>query len=492
MFRKYLTEDELQLDSQDIKRKSVKGGLYSSFGKVVSFILNMGSTVILARLLTPEVYGLVGIVGAFFTFFMLFNDLGFGLSIIQKKNIQNEEIATIVWFNIIVSSIYSFIMFLSSWMIADFYGEQRLVSMIQVFSLIFIFGGISSIHQAILSRQMRFKYIAIINILSTVISVIISVSMALNDFSYWALIIPMLINVLSVSILMIIIVDWFPRPTLSMYWIKEHFSFGKDITLFNFINYFTRNLDTLLIGKFYDATVLGLYNKAYQLLMLPITQLRGPIYSVGTPALSSLRSNPIEYEKYFMKLVLILTLLSAIVVSWMWLNSYELIMILLGEQWTEAAFLFKTLALSALIQPVEGLLGLLLITMGLTKKYVQYGFINFTIMCTSFIFGIQYDISTFVIIYVIANYITFLVASLFILPSSPIDTLKFFKAIIHSNIFFFTGAMLIKWIVGDDSSEIVELVVLKTLLYFFLVLIFFLIFPKYKKLLLNIKQTIKK
>ncbi len=492
MFRVSLTDDELQLVSDDIKVKSVKGGLYSFLGQITTFVLTMGSTVILARLLTPEDYGLVGIVTAFFIFFMLFNDFGFSLSIIQKKDIHYEEVATIAWLNIILSAIFSLIMFLSSWMIADFYDDQRLVSIAQVVALVFIFGGVSSIHKAILSRQMKFKQITAVNILSTAFAITLSIYMAVNDFGYCAIVASMLSLALFKSISLIIILDWFPRPTLSVYWLKQHFKFGKNITIFNFINYFTRNLDTLLIGKFYNPTLLGLYNKAYQLLLLPVQQLRGPIYSVGLPALASLRSDPIEYEKYFMKLVMILTFLSALLVPWMWLNSYEIVMIVLGEQWITSAFLFKTLAISALIQPVEGLLGLLLISMSLSKKYVQYGFIYFIIMCTSFIIGIQYDINTFVMVYVIANYISFILASLFVLPSSPISTLNFFKVIMHSSIFFFGGAILINWIVQNTFDGTVELLILKTLLYACLILIFLVVFPKYKKLLLDVRRIIKK
>jgi len=483
LLRTTLSDTELSLLSEDLKKKSVKGGFYSLVGQITSFVIMMGSTVILARILTPEDYGLIAIVSALYIFFLLFNDLGFSVSLIRKETLCYEEVSSLAWFNVAISIIFTIIMYSSSWFIADLYNDQNLLLLMQVVSLIFIFGSMTPIHQAVLSRQMKFKEIAYINILSMIFSMTVSIIMALLDFGYWALAANMLGIAFFKSFFSFIFLKWFPKPSMSFYWIKQHFKFGKNITIFNFINYFTRNLDTILIGKYYNPSILGLYNKAYQLLLLPVHQLRGPLYSVGLPALSSLKKNRSGYEKYFLKLVAILTFLSSILVSWMWLNSYEIIMIVLGSQWLTSAILFKTLAVSALIQPVEGLFGLLLISMGLSKKYVYYGFLVFFIMCTSFFIGIHYDIETFVVIYVVANYISFFLSAIYVLKDSPVHIGDYFRPVFLNIFYFFFGAIILDNIVDFNTTNIFLSLSVKTGLFFLLVLLFLIFNQHYRDIL---------
>lgn len=491
MLRKNLNYSELKLPINDLKSKSVKSALFSSCSQIVSFLLTILSTVILARLLTPSDFGLIAIATIILLFLQLFADLGISTSILKQSRIRIIEITSLLYFNIFISFILCFIMYLSSSIMSNLYDNNQITLIIKVLSITFILNSIVPIYQSLLARQMKHKTITIINILSTFCTIVISIILAYYGYSYWALVINLLCLPLFKSIFYIWALKWFPKPKFKLLWINKHYNFAKNITYYKFINYFTRNLDTILIGKFYNNFTLGNYNKAYQLLLLPVQQLRQPIYSSSMPILSSLRNKPEEYSNYFLKMLMILTFLTSVFVGWLFLNSAFIINILLGEQWELASLIFNILVISAFIQPIEAMLGLLLVSLEKSKEYVIYGLIYFSIICFSFILGVNYDIEIFVTFYVIANYLSFIVSSFFVLPKTPVKIFDFFKIIIYVIPYFFIVSILIKHFVNNYSNDFFEFII-KTLLYILSIIIYLIINPKYYILIKDISVILKK
>lgn len=290
-FRKELDSAEISFDNTDLKLKSVKNGFINLLGQIISFGVTITTTVVLARLLSPDDYGLIAIVTAFYAFFLVFSDFGFSVSLIRKQDLVNSEVSTMLWLNNLISLSFTILFFIFSFFIANIYEDNRLDLIIQVFSIVFIIGGLSAVHNAILIRQMKFKIIVLANIISAITGMTIAIASAFYGLGYWALVINILVVTLVKSIYLIKYLNWYPKFEWNKKYIKEHFNFGKDLTAFNLVNYFSRNLDNLLIGKFYSLDLLGFYSKAYQLLLMPVQQIRGPIYNVSMPVLSSLKND---------------------------------------------------------------------------------------------------------------------------------------------------------------------------------------------------------
>jgi PST family polysaccharide transporter len=206
--------------------------------------------------------------------------------------------------------------------------------------------------------------------------------------------------------------------------------FGADLVSFDVVNYFARNLDNILIGRFLGAATLGLYSKAYQLLMMPITNLRGPINSVAMPALSRLQSDPETYRDYYLKCVSLLAFVSMPLVAFMFVCTDQLITLLLGTQWLGAGVLFKILAVAAFIQPVSGTTGMVLISTGQSRLYLKLGLISSLFICLSFVAGLPWGAKGVATGYAIINYVLLFPVLFYSFKNTAVNIKDFFSAII--------------------------------------------------------------
>jgi len=182
--------------------------------------------------------------------------------------------------------------------------------------------------------------------------------------------------------------------------------FGANITGFDLVNYFARNGDNILIGRFWGSEPLGLYSKAYQLLMLPITMLRNPITSVAMPAMSRLANDPERYRDYYLKLVGSIAFFSMPLGAIMFVCSDSLIYVLLGQKWMAASPIFRALAVAAFIQPVYTTAGNVFLSRGRGAEYMKAGTANAAVLCVCFVAGLPYGAYGVASTYAAANYIT--------------------------------------------------------------------------------------
>lgn len=491
-FRTRIESEYLTLSSNNLNKKSVEGGMSSLIAQILSFLIMIVSIMVLARLLTPADYGLIAIVTGVQGFLILFKDFGLSIAIIQKKKITNLEISSLFWLNVFIGLFFTTLFILSSGLIAAIFDDERLKMITIALSSTFIIGSVSIVHHSLFKRKMQFKQLMYIQIGSSFIGALSAVLSALYGVGYWALVINLIVSTLVNSIMPIWILRWIPTYNFTIKSIMEYLHVGKNIALFDFINYFSRNLDNLLIGKFYGPSILGYYSKAYQLLLLPVQQIRGPIQNVALPALSALKDSPFDYNNYYIKLSAILNVMSISIVCFMWLNSYEIIYIVLGEKWIFSAELFSILAFAALIQPIKGTLGLVLITLGQTNRYVRWGVLNFLIIGLSFIIGIYFDIIVFATLYVIANYISFALSVPYTLKDTPINIKSFLIELLVPFGYFVFISYNIMTFLDLGRENIVQSLIVKSFIFLFFFILFILLFPKYRKILFTLKDILKK
>jgi len=295
---------------RDLKGHAVRSGAVTMISQGAQFVLQLGSTMILARLLTPGDFGLVTMVVALTNFAALFKDLGLSMATIQRAEINHDQVSSLFWVNVGISLLATVVVASAAPLISSFYQEPRLLPITLILSSTFLLGGLAVQHQALLRRQMRFKSLAVVQILSGALSVITAVSLAWfwrdTDHAYMALIWMQVVRASVLALGMWIFCSWVPGLPSRGSGVRSMLSYGADVTGFNIMNYWTRNLDRVLIGKFCGASQLGFYAKAYQFLIFPINQLRAPIFSVATPVLSSLQKDPDNYRRYMQRLMSIL------------------------------------------------------------------------------------------------------------------------------------------------------------------------------------------
>ncbi len=414
----------------DLKSHSIRGGISTMGVQIISFIMNIAQTTVLARLLLPEDYGLVAMVGAITSFVTIFKDMGLSAAVIQKDNINQQQVSAVFWVNILFSLLISLIIALLAPVLVYFYKEERLLDITLVTSLSMFITGLSLQHNALMKRQMKFTALSMIQLGSVTGSIITGVVIAWLGYGYWALVISGVVYPLLLTVALWIVCDWRPNFDFKTSNVRTFLTFGAGVTGFDLVNHFSRNMDSVFIGKFVGSVALGLYSKAYQLLMLPITQLRNPLNAIALPALSSLQHDAPKFQNFYAKYLFILAFFSMPIVIYLGVFSDEIILIVLGEGWTEAGYLFKLLAVAAFIQPIASTQGLVLITTGKVKKYFNVGLVNAVFMVSGFAVGVfaggaqGVAIAQAVVVY--ALFIPFLY---YCLKGSPVSVAVFLKEI---------------------------------------------------------------
>jgi PST family polysaccharide transporter len=374
----------------DLARRSVRGGAATVTAQVMKFAIHTGSTMILARLLTPADYGLVAMVAAFTGFAMLFRDPGLSMATIQRAEINHGQVSTLFWANVTFSAALMVLAMSLAPAVAWLYHEPRLTWITIGIAAQFLLGGLSAQHTAMIRRQMRFTALVAAELTSAVVGCVAAICLALYGAGYWALVAMPGMSSLTHMIIVWSLVPWRPgKPSLGRE-VKEMVRFGGNLTGFNCVRYLTRNVDNALIGAFWGASPLGIYAKAYGILLLPLQQINSPVAAVAIPTLSRLQDNPAQYRRVYCRIIQLIAYLTMPLVVLLAILSNEVILIVLGDQWTAAAGIFRILAFWALLQPLVTTLEWIFVSLGRTHRMLRFGMVTSTCAVISFAVGLPW------------------------------------------------------------------------------------------------------
>jgi len=400
----YFRTDHLK---DDLKGRSVRGGAVTMAAQISKFVLQMGSTVFLARLLAPEDYGLIGMVTVVIGLAGLFKDLGLSTATIQKSEINHNQVSTLFWINFAISCTTALVVAGLAPVVAWFYKEPRLTWITLALATSFIFGGLTVQHQALLRRQMSFTSLAKIEVISMLVGVVTAIISGWYGLGYWALVLMQIATSIVNAMGVWIACGWRPGRPLLNSGIRSMLAFGGNLTGFNFVNYFSRNLDNVLIGQYWGPQQLGLYAQAYKLLLLPINQINGPITSVALPALSSLQSEPEKYRRYYYKAILLITTIGMPIVAFMFASADKVILLILGKQWLGAVPIFRFLMPAAFMGTFNVVTGWTYTSLGRTDRQFRWGIISSVINVVIFLISVRWGAVGVALVYGLSRPIMF-------------------------------------------------------------------------------------
>jgi O-antigen/teichoic acid export membrane protein len=386
-----------------LKNTIVKGSVSLVISQGIGFGLSMINTIVLARLLLPDDFGVIGMVTVFINFLIMFKDAGLSTATIQNESIDSKQISTLFWINAIISLGLGIAILISSPLVAAFYKKPELTAVTAVLSLSFIIQGFAIQHNALLQRHIKFTAIAINDIIAQICSIAIAIALASVGLRYWALVAGTLVRSATLVALTFYSCPWIPGKMQRGTGVREMIKFGGHLTAGGIVNYFARNLDSLLIGRLVGAGPLGLYSRAFSLLMTPLTQIRAPLTTMSLPILSTLKSEPTRYLSYFKKLLDISVSLALPISVYSFLEGEFLIRVLLGENWMEAVPVFKILAIAGVFIATSGAPGLVMLSHGFSKRYMQLTILTSIMVSVSFIAGVPFGIEGVAYAYTTAN-----------------------------------------------------------------------------------------
>ena len=374
----------------DIGGHTVRGGAVTILSHGLKFVVGIVATAILARLLTPQDYGLIGMVAVVTNFVSMLKDLGLSYPTVQRAEIDFNQISTLFWVNVGMSIALVAIMVAIAPLLSWFYGEPRLTMIAVVTASGFLVGGLAVQHEALLRRQMRFFTLSAIAFVSMLAGYIVGIILAWNGAGYWSLVFSQLTLLATSAIGMLTLCGW--RPGLPRWnaGARSMLAFGGQVTGYSVVNYISKNLDNLLIGKFWGAQNLGLFSKAGQLVALPSEQIDEPLATVAVPVLSRLDDEPERYRRSYLRMLEKVMLLTMPAITLVIVSADSVVQFVLGSQWTGASRIVFFLGIAAFFQPVLNTMGWLFLSQGRSREMLQWSIINAPISIASILVGLPW------------------------------------------------------------------------------------------------------
>jgi O-antigen/teichoic acid export membrane protein len=375
-----------------LKQKAIKGVLWSAIqswgSQAIAFIVFS----LLARLLEPKTFGLIAMAGVFLAFIEVFLDQGFSNAIVQRQELEPEHLNTAFWTNLGIGMFMTVLSVATADLIATLFHQPELGSVIRWLSLSFIIRSLSAVQEAILTRNLAFKTLAIRSLIAVIASGVFGVAMALMGFGIWSLVGQKLINSLVQIVVLWWASDWRPKLNFSKKHFQDLFAFGINVIGINVLIFFNRRADDLLIGYFLGPVALGYYTIAYRILLVMIQLLGSVVGQVALPVFAKTQSEPQQMRKAFYQSTHIVSLIAVPVFLGTASLSPELIQICFGEQWLASIPVMQILCFVGIVNSVVSLTGSVIQACGKPSWSFLLGLINTPANLIGFAIGLKWGI----------------------------------------------------------------------------------------------------
>lgn len=369
----------------------VRGANWSASSRLYSQGLQFLVGVALARLLVPKDFGLLASVYVISGFAVMFFELGLGSALIHRRNPTEQEKSTVFWVNTIGGVVFAGVLALAGPFVADFYREPELVWLtpLQALSFTLSFGVV---HNAMLLRELRFKAVASIEIVAATAGQAATLTAALLGAGAYSLVAGPLLSSLLVSVFSVCVVRWRPRHFISVAALRQLWTFSGGLLGFNIVNYWGRNADNLLVGRFLGASPLGFYSKAYNLMLLPIQQVTGALARVMFPALSAIQHDLPRVRSAYLRTLNVINAATVPCLLGLAATADSLVPLLWGDRWTATVPILQILCLAGIPQCVTASLGWIYQSQGRTGLMFRMGLAGALVGVAAIVVGLHWGV----------------------------------------------------------------------------------------------------
>ena len=382
--------DALTDELSDFRKVAASGMIFIAGGQAIKLFVHVGSIIVLSRLLGPADFGIFAMVSPVLALFAIIRDGGLTSAVLQRKSISDAELTSLFWISISWGVGLGVLLALAAPLIARFYGEPRLVNLVYASSAIVIAGSLSLQHMTLLNRALRFRTLAAIDAGSLAFGYVIAAIIALLMPSYWAL---WAANATTAGVICAaawIACRWRPGAPRRTSGVGDMLRTGGSVTISGLFDFLIRSVDTALIGHFRGSFELGLYNRAYRIVLLPLIFVSAPLDRLILPSLVRMRDHPERYCKVYrlaLQAPLLAILPAMVTIAAM---PETVCRLLLGSGWAEAAPLLAWLSLAGALQLVTSSLGSLLISQGRASELTALNAASLVLACVAFSIGTPY------------------------------------------------------------------------------------------------------
>jgi O-antigen/teichoic acid export membrane protein len=393
------------------------GWINSAFFASLHFV----TLIVLARILEPSDFGLMAIVLTIIGFFQMFVDMGLGVKIIQKKTINSKQLSSIFYFNLIVGLMIFMTIFFSAESLAVFYDNDKVESIVTQVSTVFLFIILGSISHSLLQRRMKFAVIAKIEMMSMAFYTAVTISLALLDFGIYSLIYGYIIRSGLENLGFVIIAKWTPGRWYGLEIIRGYLSFGAYVSASRLVNFFSANIDYILIGKFLGVEALGFYTLAYQLVTFPLKKISRVISTASLPAFSKRQNSNDQLIKIFLDISRQTSMIVFPLIAGIFSVSFEFIDVVYGAKWVQSSDVLMALSLVGAVKAMSTLSSNIFIAKEEMKLAFYTQVASVLMVALSVSISLQYGIvvvaiSLSIVALLISFWIQYLVNSMLRLP----------------------------------------------------------------------------
>jgi len=372
--------------------KTTSGVKWSSISQIGRQVMQLITTIILARLLSPSDFGLFGMAGVVTGFINLFKDLGTSAAVIQQKHLSPMFLSSIFWVNLAFGLVAMFILFMIAPLAGNLYREPRVGPILKVLSLIFFISGFSIVQQALLERDLEFVKLMKVEVVATVFGSIVGIGAALMKAGVWSFVYQSLAMMIVSTALLWVSSSWRPQMGFRWFEVKSISRYSLNLTGFNIFNYFARNADHLLIGRYLGAQNLGYYTLAYRIMIFPLETISSVFGRVMFPVYSKLQADDAKFRFAYLKVAGSIALISFPMMLGLWAVARPFVLTVFGAPWSPVILLLLILAPVGLMQSIGTTVGAIYQAKGRTDWMFCWGIGSGALAVIAFVVGLPWGI----------------------------------------------------------------------------------------------------
>ena len=387
------------------RQDTIDGISWSVVGKVGNQILIIVLSVVLARLLSPREFGLVSMVAIFTGFASIFQNVGLGAALVQYQNVTEKHRSSVFWVNVGSGLLLTILFVVASPLIAMFYGESVLVPITTVLAFQFFFGGLSAVHRTLFQKEVNFKAISLIGVVSTLFGGVTGIVLAWQEYGVWSLVARSLFNQASAALLLWIVSPWNPKFTFSRDALQDLWRFSLNLLGTKTMNFWVRRLDDLLIGRFLGSDSLGIYTKSYGIMMLPLRNVSGVIARVMFPSLSKIQEDIPRVRRIYLRMTGAIALISFPLMLGLFVTVDPFVLGVFGPQWSGMISPLKVFCFAGMWQSIATLNGNLYLSQGRSDLQFRVSLFTKPFMIAGIAVGLYWGLMGIVVGFSAASFI---------------------------------------------------------------------------------------
>jgi PST family polysaccharide transporter len=390
-----------------LKSQVVKGISWVGVSNVLKQLFQMGGLFVFAWLLSPDDFGIFTILMIFIGFLTMFYDMGTSSVIVHIKEPSVQLLSSIFYFNIFAGIFLSIFLSIIAPLISAFFAEPELTELLRILSLIFIISSLGVVQKSLFEKKLEFKKVTIIETIAMFLGVVFGIYTAWRGHGVYSFIVQALVNSTSMVILFWLVSGWRPIFHFAFSDIRSVFSWSANLTGFYIINYFTRNVDNFMIGKYLSTSSLGVYSLAYKIMVYPIQNISHVIVRVLFPALSIIKEDLPLFRRSYLKVIFYIALVAFPIMTGLIAVADSFVLLFFGEKWTNLAHLLLILAPVGMLQSIVTTIGSIYMATGHVNTMLKMSVLNSVVIIICFIVGLKHGVEGMAVAYFVANFLMF-------------------------------------------------------------------------------------